>query len=100
MNKLHERALRIVCDDYNSKLEEFLTKDDSFTMHHQNIQTLAIEMFKFHNGFSKVPFWIFRFISENNYSAIETRSIKTFYIFRAEVRKCKPTNCSCRLCKT
>ena len=70
MNKLHERALRIVCDEYNSKFEEFLTKDDSFTIHHQNIQTLVIEMLKFHNGFSKVPFWIFRFISENNFHSL------------------------------
>ena len=39
-------------------------------MHHQNIQTLVIEMLKFHNGFSKVPFWIFRFISENNFYSL------------------------------
>ena len=28
-NKVHEKALRIVCDDYNSKFEELLTKDGS-----------------------------------------------------------------------
>ena len=28
-NKLHEKALRIVCYDYNSKFEELLTKDGS-----------------------------------------------------------------------
>ena len=37
ISKLHERALRIVYDDYNSKFEELLTKDGSFTKHHQNI---------------------------------------------------------------
>ena len=35
INKLHERALRIVYDDYNSKFEELLTKDGSFTTHHK-----------------------------------------------------------------
>ena len=34
INKLHEIALRIVYDDYNSKFEELLTKDSSFTIHH------------------------------------------------------------------
>ena len=56
INKLHERALRIVYDDYNSKFEELLTKDGSFTIHQQNIQTLAIEMFKIYNRFSQIAF--------------------------------------------
>ena len=38
IDKLHERALRIVYDDYNSKFEELLTKDSSFAIHHQNIR--------------------------------------------------------------
>ena len=33
INMLHERALRIVYDDYNSKFEQLLTKDVSFTIH-------------------------------------------------------------------
>ena len=56
INKLHKRALRIVYDDYNSKFEELLIKDGSFTMHHKNIQTLEKEMFKTHHGFSQVSF--------------------------------------------
>ena len=54
IKKLHERALRIACDDYNSKFEKLLTKDGSFTMHHKNIQTLETEMLKIHHGFSQV----------------------------------------------
>ena len=56
INELQERALRIVYDDYNSKFEELLTKDGSFTMYHKNIQTLEKEMFKIHHGFSQVSF--------------------------------------------
>ena len=44
INMLHERALRIVYDDYNSKFEQLLTKDVSFTIHHLNIQTLVINL--------------------------------------------------------
>ena len=38
INKLHERALRIVYDDYNSKFEELLTKDGSFTIHYKTFR--------------------------------------------------------------
>ena len=38
INKFHKRALRLVYNDYNSKFEELLTKDSSFTIHHQNIR--------------------------------------------------------------
>ena len=37
INKLHERALRLVYDDYLSAFEELLEKDNSFTVHHYNI---------------------------------------------------------------
>ena len=34
INKLHERALRLVYDDYVSTFEEFLEKDNLFIVHH------------------------------------------------------------------
>ena len=46
INKLYERALRIVCNDTITSFEELLVKDKTFTTHHQNIQSLAIEMYK------------------------------------------------------
>ena len=46
INKLHERALRLVYDDYVSTFKELLEKDNSFNIHRYNIQTLCIELYK------------------------------------------------------
>ena len=46
INKLYERALRIVYNDTIISFEELLVKDKMFTINHQNIKSLAIEMYK------------------------------------------------------
>ena len=50
INKIHERALRIVFKDNNATFNELLERDGSVTIHERNIQTLATEMFKAYNG--------------------------------------------------
>ena len=52
INRLHERALRIVYSDYKSSFCELLEKDKSFSIHHKNIQSLAIEIYKFFHNLS------------------------------------------------
>ena len=45
INELLEHFLRIVCNDSNvSSFHDLLNKDNSFTIHHQNIQSLATEI--------------------------------------------------------
>ena len=46
LDKLHERALRIVYKNPNLNFQGLLGLDKSFYVHHRNLQKLAIEMFK------------------------------------------------------
>ena len=46
INKLHERALRILYKDDISTFHELLQKDKCVTMHDKCIQKLAIEMYR------------------------------------------------------
>ena len=45
INHIHERALRMVYDDYVSSFNELLIKDGSVSIHHRNIQYVAIVMY-------------------------------------------------------
>ena len=82
INKLHERALRIVYNDHFSSFEELLSKDKSVTVHQRNLQTLATEMYKMLNGLSPdIMQDIFK-IKSNYYNtrnalAFSSRNIKT-----------------------
>ena len=48
--------MRIIYNDYISSFEELLSKGSTFTIHEQNIQNLAIEMFKELNDLSTPEF--------------------------------------------
>ena len=43
INRLHEQALQLVYNNSTLSFEELLTLDKSYTMHHRNLQKLAIE---------------------------------------------------------
>ena len=67
INRLHERALRIVYNDYESTFEQLLINDKSFSIHHQNIHKLMIEIYK-----------VFYNITDNTYSNIFIRTSHNF----------------------
>ena len=50
INRLHERSLRIVYNDYNSTFEELLMKDNSVSIHHRNLQVCATLLYKIINN--------------------------------------------------
>ena len=52
INRLHERALRMVYNNYSSTFEELLREDQSLNIHHRNIHYLATEMYKAKNDLS------------------------------------------------
>ena len=129
INRIHERALRLVYNDYTLIL---LKKDESISIHHRNIHYTAIEMYKVKNGLSP------SFMNElfQVYNGPSTRSGKLFVkprvntVYKGEnslrcfgptvwddilpdkfkdcgslsefknaLKSWVPENCSCRLCK-
>ena len=56
INRLHERCLRIIYSDKRSSFETLLEKDDSVSVHNQNLQILATEMYKIKNDLSPLIF--------------------------------------------
>ena len=46
INRIHERALRIVFNDNVSSFDELINKSGSVRVHHRNLQFLAIEIYK------------------------------------------------------
>ena len=67
INRLHERALRTVYNNYESTFEQLLINDKSFCIHHQNIHKLMIEIYK-----------VFNNITDNIYSNIFIRTSQNF----------------------
>ena len=52
INRLSERCLRIIYTDKRSTFEELLPKDNSVSVHHNNIHAIAIEMYEVVTGIS------------------------------------------------
>ena len=46
INKLHERCLRSIYNGKSSNFQELLVKNNLVSLHHNNIHSIAIEMYK------------------------------------------------------
>ena len=128
INKLHERALRVVYKDKSLTFEQMLERDGSFTIHQRNLQKLAIEMYKVKNGLSpEIMANLFTLKERGNSDFVipqvktvnrgvetiryrgpltwdivpeEIRNAESLSIFKNKIKEWKPTDCTCRLCKT
>ena len=131
INKLHERALRVVYKDDELTFQQLLEKDNSYTIHERNLQKLAVEMYKVRHNLSPAPFQeIFHKSDPQNLrkeegfeipkvrtvnNGIETiryrgpitwdiipkdiQQSKSLSEFKTKIKKWKPKDCPCRLCK-
>ena len=52
INRIHKMALRVTYKDKSPTFQELLEKYNSVSIHHRNIQKLAIEIYKVLHGFS------------------------------------------------
>ena len=50
INKIHERALRLILNDHTSDFDTLLQNNNDTCNHHRNIQTLMIEIYKMKNN--------------------------------------------------
>ena len=81
INKIQERALRIVYRDQSSTFEDLLTRDGSVSNHVRNLQFLATEVYKVVNGTSlDIMNEVFQLKETTLYNSkfpFKTRNIKT-----------------------
>ena len=49
INKLHERSIKVILNDYSSNFNILLENNNDISNHHRNIQALLIEIFKLKN---------------------------------------------------
>ena len=130
INYIHERAIRLVYDDYTSTFEQLLQKDKTLIFHHRNIHNLAIEMFNVKNNLSPIFMQdLFthnsargkdRFLRPNvNGVTYGDKALRTFGpiiwnemmpeklkscvsldSFKKSIKEWVITNCKCYICKT
>ena len=127
INRLQERFLRIVYNDYITLFEDLLKKGSSFKIYQEKIQSLAMELFKVEKGIANpilCDIFTLRSIDHNLRSQTDfsVRSVNTTHfgfntlryfaskiwnmvhmieMFKFEIRKPrKPRQCESALCRS
>ena len=84
INKLHERALRLVYNDKSSSFRELLERHNSVTIHERNIQVLLTEIFKVKSGVApEIMTEIFKF-KDHSHDLIKNNRLE-----RRIIKSCK-----------
>ena len=83
INFLHEGALRMIYNHQISSFQEFLDKDNSYTVHNFSIQSLAIKIFKVINNIATITtgnlFTTYHSYSFRSNSRFVVLSVPTFH---------------------
>ena len=78
INRLRELCLRIVYNVKKLNVNELLVKDSSVSIHHQNLQKLAVEMFKVSRGLSfEIVNELFQFREQISYKLRQRPQFQT-----------------------
>ena len=80
INKLHERALKIVYKNPSLNFQDLLALDKSFCIHHRNLQKLAIEMYMVKQNISTTLFQELFPKYDNSYNLRNNRCWQTSYV--------------------
>ena len=121
INQIHERDLRLIHNDHVSTFQDILERTREKTMHKNNLECLAKEIYKFFNGLLSPLMNCAFMIRNNNYNlrnfqclySTNKRTVK----YRTEtityrepqmwnlvpektIEKWKGEKCPCRICKT
>ena len=81
INKIHERALRLILNDHTSDFDTLLQNNNDTCNHHRNIQTLMNEIYKIKNNLNS-PIMNIMFERSNN-----TYNIRDFQEFATKRKK-------------
>ena len=96
INKIHEKALKLVYKDKtNLSLDDLLKKDKSVSIHQRNLQTLAIEIYKGRNDLGpEIIKDIFIFVQKpynlRNDSTLQRRTNRTVYFGTESISSLAP----------
>ena len=74
-NKLHERSLRIILNDYSGCFNILLENNNGICNHHRNIQALLTEVFKIKNELTPP---IMESISNKRFNTYNLRNFQEF----------------------
>ena len=85
INKLHERSIRIILNDYSSDFNMLLENSNDICNHHRNIQALLIEVLKMQNGLAPP---IMKSILNKRFNAYNIRNFQTFVTERKRTPWC------------
>ena len=68
LNNIHERALRLIYNDYELPFDRILEDNKQRSIHQKNIESLAIQIYKFQAGLTPLIISDLFVTRENNYN--------------------------------